>query len=129
MELSSMSAHTSKLFPSETAGVCLLRARRNCEVERCSRWDIWKKSINKNHYTISSEIWTVFIGLFSGSWLFIRKIHRVVICDALNCSALIQWLLCSMKKESRRKRENNPFLPLNLMTSGNNVWRKERELH
>ena len=106
-----------------------------------------KKSINNNH-TVSSGI---FIWLFSGSWLFIWKIHGVIICHALNCLPFIQWLFYSLRKEplnwKKKKRkekkrkqnphqikkqgggcemENNPFLHLNLMTSDDNIWRKEK---
>ena len=104
-----------------------------------------KKSINNNH-TVSSGI---FIWFFSGSWLFIWKIHRVIICHALNCLAFLTVTILFLKKRThepkkRKKKnkqnphqnkrwgvgceiENNPFLHLNLMTSEDNIWRKEKE--
>ena len=103
-----------------------------------------KKSINNNH-TVSSGI---FIWFFSGSWLFIWKIHRVIICHALNCLAFLTVTILFLEKrthEPKKKKqknkthtktkdggvgceiENNPFLHLNLMTSEDNIWRKEKE--
>ena len=65
-----------------------------------------KKSINNNH-TVSSGI---FIWLFSGSWLFIWKIHRVIICHALNCLAFLTVTILFLEKrthEPKKKKKKN----------------------
>ena len=85
---------------------------RNYKAPRCWRQNGEKKSINNNHI-VSFGIWTVFIWLFSGSWLFIRKIHRVIIFHALNCLGFIQWLFYSLRKEppNQKKKKKKKLTP------------------